>query len=365
MRNRSRMFQSCLLGLAVGDAMGHTVDVKSLSQIRDDYGPNGLLGYDLVNGYAEVTSYTQIPAFVANGLLICLTRQKLRGQNIPPLNCIALALREWSRSQHYCEQERNHCWLSTTPEMKRRRCMDTWMLTVLGGDRMGSPGAPVNRSDHPAALTGVIPIALLAKELGISDEDRNRLAAETIALTHGGQETFLSGAALVHILGLLLDDPQIRPEDMLENTVASIQFQFGRDFPQTMKIWEMLQHARTLAQSNTVAPADAMEQLGCKTGAEVLAGAIYAILTCGNDFDTAMITAVNHSGRSAAVGAVTGALLGVKLGRDALPEFYLESLEAAAVLTELASDMSQSGSLANIINLFDDEWDRKYLHGGL
>ena len=62
--------RGCLLGLAVGDAMGYAVDSKSWAEIQEDYGPNGLLGYDLVNGYADVTSYTQIAAFTCNGLLL-------------------------------------------------------------------------------------------------------------------------------------------------------------------------------------------------------------------------------------------------------------------------------------------------------
>ena len=49
-------YRGCLLGLAVGDAMGYTVDNRSWQEIQEDYGPNGLLGYDLVNGYADVTS---------------------------------------------------------------------------------------------------------------------------------------------------------------------------------------------------------------------------------------------------------------------------------------------------------------------
>ena len=56
MASRQSLYRGCLLGLAVGDAMGYTVDNKSWQEIREDYGPNGLLGYDLVNGYADVTS---------------------------------------------------------------------------------------------------------------------------------------------------------------------------------------------------------------------------------------------------------------------------------------------------------------------
>ena len=36
-------YRGCLLGLAVGDAMGYTVDNRSWQEIQEDYGPNGLL----------------------------------------------------------------------------------------------------------------------------------------------------------------------------------------------------------------------------------------------------------------------------------------------------------------------------------
>ena len=55
-------YRGCLLGLAVGDAMGMPVDDMTLEQIRENYGPNGLLGYDLRSDYAEITSYTQLAA---------------------------------------------------------------------------------------------------------------------------------------------------------------------------------------------------------------------------------------------------------------------------------------------------------------
>ena len=66
-----------------------------------------------------------------------------------------------------------------------------------------------------------------------------------------------------------------------------------------------------------------MEQLKCENAAQVLAGAVYTCLVAENDFDRAMIVAVNHSGRSAAVGALVGAILGLRLGEEALPEFYI------------------------------------------
>ena len=82
MRDLQSAYRGCLLGLAVGDAMGYTVDAKTWAEIQEDYGPNGLLGYDLVNGYADVTSNTQLAAFTCNGLLLGLTRGQLQGKMV-------------------------------------------------------------------------------------------------------------------------------------------------------------------------------------------------------------------------------------------------------------------------------------------
>ena len=80
---KPEFIRGCLLGMAVGDAMGYTVDSRSWKEIQEDYGPNGLLGYDLVNGYADVTSYTQLAAFTCNGLLLAMTRGQLKGVMAP------------------------------------------------------------------------------------------------------------------------------------------------------------------------------------------------------------------------------------------------------------------------------------------
>ena len=125
-----------------------------------------------------------------------------------------------------------------------------------------------------------------------------------------------------------------------------------------------MRQAIALAKKEDMDPIDAMEQLRCETGAQVLAGALYACLTCDGDFDSAMITAVNHSGRSCAVGSIAGAILGAILGAKALPEFYLECLEPAMLLIELADDLVQGCPMEMGSRLFDDDWDRKYLHGG-
>lgn len=356
------IFRGAMLGLAVGDAMGNTVDRHSLSEICEDYGPNGLLGYDLANGVAEVTSYTQLAAFAANGLLIGLTRGQIQGKTAPLERYVGLALKEWSRSQQYSEPERNYCWLSTVPELRRRRCMDTRMLDALSRP-LGTLEEPQYRSDQPSALTETLSVALAVSDLNFPQEKVDWLGARVIALTHGEPQAFLSGAVLTHVFSLLLQDPQMPLEVVLQLTQDALQLHFGPEYPQITRIWELLQYARALAQSDKFSQMEAMERLRCRTAPEVLAGVLYACATCHGDFDAALITAVNHSGRSAAVGAIVGAILGMRMGERALPDFYLECLEPAGLLMELADDLAQP--MAALGRVFDDDWDRKYLHGGV
>ena len=360
MGQRQYKNRSVLLGLAVGDAMGHAVDRRSLEEIRNDYGPNGLLGYDLVNGYADITSYTQLAAFTANGLLLGLTKGQTKGRIYSNIRYISMAIREWSRSQTFSLPEKKYCWLSNVPQMRRKFCMDNRMLDALSREELGSLDNIQYKSNHPGSLTTVVPLALLQPDLELPQEELNRLAAETIALTHGEPEAYITGAAFVHLLCLLLREPHTPISELVQNTIDSVGLQFG----QAGRIWELLQLALTLAVSPSVSPMEAMETLGCRTAAEVLAGAVYTVSTCGRDFDHAMITAVNHSGRSCAVGALAGAMLGAKLDDDDLPEFYLESLEAAPYITELADDLAAGFSDMVGLSLFDVDWERKYVYAG-
>ena len=347
-------YRGCLLGLAVGDAMGCAVDKKTLEQIRADYGPNGLLGYDLVNGCADVTSYTQLAAFVANGLLLGVSRGKT-----DYLRFVTLSLREWARNQNFHrDPEKSYCWIAKPKCLRLHLNRDARMLDALRAETLGTLDAPINRNGAPGALTTAVAIGLFFDQRRMEPAQIGMLAAQTVALTHGDPEAFLSAAVLAYSIAGILQEPERPLSEQFMQAAAAMQGQFRDRFgAQAALVAGQIERAIAMAQS----PAEQdMEKLECMSCPQVLAGAVYACLVCNGDFDTAMITAVNHSGLSAAVGAVTGAILGAGLGAEALPEFYLESLSAAPALEELAEDLAVGNPA---IGLFNDDWDHKYIQG--
>ena len=59
-------------------------------------------------------------------------------------------------------------------------------------------------------------------------------------------------------------------------------------------------------------------------GEEALAIALFCALKHFDNFENALIAAVNHGGDSDSTGAVTGNILGAAIGYGAIPKFFLD-----------------------------------------
>ncbi len=357
MDNKLSSYRGCLLGMAVGDAMGFPVDKKSWAEICEDYGPNGLLGYDLVNGSADITSYTQMAAFLCNGLLLAAIRGNVE---LYP-KYMAMSLREWAKSQQFRgTAEKTNCWVAQVPGMRRRHCMDTRILDALNRETLGTPEKPNFFSSNPTNITSAVAVSMIYDPERMNPRQIGALGAQAVAFTHGEPETYLAGAFVAYSIAGILRSPETPLVKQYTTAMDAVQTQFGEDYIQVVPLLEKIKKAMALTKDPELTPLAAMTMLGCTTATECVAGMVYATMIHPANFDEALIVSVNHSGSSCAVGALTGAVLGARLGEEALPEFYLESLEPVEVLQELAEDMTQARQITRI---FDDSWDQKYVQG--
>ena len=340
-------YRGCLLGLAVGDALGEPADKLTWDQIREDFGPQGLMGYAGDN--PRITSHTQLCAFTANGLLLGQTRGQLTGKMAPFARYMALAQKEWAKAQrpHSRQPERTYCWVYWVDQLRRRACGDSRMLEMLAADRLGTPEEPINSLDGSGSLTAAV-------AAGLFGADPARLGAEAVALTYGHSTALLSGAIVADLLHRVIHRRGEALEKLLRESLAAIEEQFSPQFPKARTVTAAVAYAMDLGLKRQ----GSLEMLVCQTAPQVLAGAAYVLMACGDDFDAAMVMAVNHSGRSANLASLVGAILGARLGERALPEFYVDGLDVVRPLCTLADDLYHGCP-----SPMDLDWDRKYIQG--
>ena len=340
-------YRGCLLGLAAGDALGQPADKLTWDQIREDFGPQGLMGY--AGDAPRVTSHTQLCAFTANGLLLGQTRGQISGKMAPFARYMALSQKEWAKAQrpHGPQPERTYCWVYWIDAFRRRACTDSRMLEMLAADHLGTPEEPINRLDGSGSLTAAV-------AAGLFGVDPAPMGADAVALTYGHSTAILSGAIAADLIHRIVRQRGKSLEILLRQTLAAVDDAFSPIFPKTRTVTAAVEYAmdRGLRRQGS------LELLVCQTAPQVLAGAAYTLMACGDDFDAAMVMAVNHSGRSSAVAALVGAILGARLGERALPEFYVEGLDVVEPLRDLADDLYRGCPFT-----MDLDWDRRYIQG--
>lgn len=366
MRLKQSCFRGCLLGLAVGDTLGYTVDDLSWQKIQLEFGPSGLGGYNTVNmpnGIAAICSHTQLAAYTCDGLLMGQSYGQSNGKMQPYVTYVRIAEREWACYQRGSQVQRNFCWVSRAQELRARRYTEPRMVDILIQKRLATMEDADNQCNTPGAVGPALAVGMFYDPGRISRAEIVRLGAEVVALTHGDPRAFVTGGALAYIISRTLWDGEKDLVKVTRETMEVLDRQFSREYPQTAEVNKLLAQALDQAEKPDLSPLFDMQGLNCQTMPEVLAGALYACLSARGDFEACMVTAVNHSGCSSAVGAVAGAILGSMLGEKGIPkDFYLDPLEPLELLQELADDMYRGCPIQQSGGIFDDLWDRKYVH---
>lgn len=63
-------YRGCLIGGAVGDALGYPVEFLSRKRILQQYAEEGITEYAVTNSVAQISDDTQMTLFTANGMIL-------------------------------------------------------------------------------------------------------------------------------------------------------------------------------------------------------------------------------------------------------------------------------------------------------
>lgn len=368
MSNLTDKYQGCLIGGAIGDALGYAVEFSSESSIFSRYGKSGITEYELQNGKAIVSDDTQMTMFTATALLDGITRGRLRGIMGSLASYIGFEYEGWYLTQtkpfpiDIEENYAKYSWLMNMPEMFKRRAPGNTCLSALASGEKGTLENPINNSKGCGGIMRVAPIGLyLAHFEHMTQEEIDTVGAEAAAITHGHELGYIPAAALVHIINMIVKNDNLSVLQAVNDSISAMQGLF-KNCTHIGYFTEMMKKAVDLAQKECDDLA-AIHQLGEGWVAEeTLAIAAYCGIKYQGDFEKAVCTAVNHNGDSDSTGAVCGNIIGAYLGYEAIPQKYKANLEFHDVLLELAEDLFNDCQMSEYGENRDQKWMKKYVN---
>lgn len=349
-RDMNRMdreyYTGCLLGGAVGDALGWPVEFKDLEYILKKYGPNGVENMSFgKTGLYEITDDTQMTLFTAEGLLRALSSTNHFGSAPDFAAMLKRSYLCWFASQGelwgketYPEGE-DVGWLLAIKGLHRRRSPGSTCLSALRGMTLLGHDIAANKSKGCGGVMRAAPVGLIAARInaGISADPVRRafdIGCQSAALTHGHPSGYYPAGVLAAVIAAVINGESI--EKGIELSLGFLQgCKVSRETVTALQAALRLHHdLRSLPSPEVV------ETLGSGwVGTEALAIGLYCAMAAKDDFALGVRLAVNHSGDSDSTGSIAGNILGALLGERAIPSGWLDRLELIDVIRQVGNDL--------------------------
>ena len=326
---RSR-FLGCLLGGAVGDALGYPVEFLEENAIRKKYGSKGIQILAQAGHPALVSDDTQMTLFAANAIVYTSKQGgALRGN-------LWTAYREWLGTQgdtsRMDDPDHPRMWVYREPRMHARRAPGNSCLSAIRySPHGGTMEKMVNNSKGCGTVMRAALFGLANRTYGGAEE----MAAADAALTHGHPLAWTCSALLAQLISWVVHQHPDRGTYRLEDVIPHLGK--GRD----PAAYALVNRAAALALNPLVPDLDGIHALGEGWVAEeALAIAVFCAVRYQDDFAAAIRAAVNHKGDSDSTGAICGNIMGAWLGKEAVEAaFDLDALELRDVIEKMATEL--------------------------
>ena len=339
--DRASRFRGCLLGGAVGDALGAPVEFLDLVSIKSRFGEEGIKDFAEAYGrLGAITDDTQMTLFTVEGILRAHVRSSLRGIGHFPSMAHRSYLR-WLSTQGVKKPglaQYESGFLVRIPELRHRRAPGTTCLAALEASIDKPDGGPAaNSSKGCGGIMRAAPAGLYtAVTRGDAGGEGGKLAfeggEECAAVTHGHSSGQLPAGYLSDLVFRLALGSELR--EAIELAQRDLLSHEGHEETLTAIL-----QAKDLADSG-LPPEVCLPHLGEGwTAPEALAIALFCSLRAG-DFEEGVRLAVNITGDSDSTGSITGNILGTLWGCHEIPDRWLSGLELRGLISEMADDLT-------------------------
>lgn len=340
----------CLMGGAIGDALGAPVEFMDYKTIVKNYGDQGVVDLTFPIGIkkAIITDDTQLTLFTAEGLLRSIVREKQRGiaKNNKDTSIIVFrAYLRWLYTQGlktpHWDNKSYDGWLIKVKKLHAYREPGVTSITTLGRGIMGTTVKPLNDSKKCGGVIRIAPVGLIENKEDVLD-----VGCRIGAITHGHPTAYITAGALAAIIYYIIEGLEI--EDAVQETIMRLgEYEYSKECV------EYLNKAVELAKLGE-ADVSKVKLLGEGFMAqETLAIGVYCALVCKDDFKKGVLLAVNHDGDSDSTASVTGNILGAYLGIEQIEEEFINRIELATEIKQMSQD---------VLSRYEDtdEWKKRY-----
>jgi ADP-ribosylglycohydrolase len=217
-------------------------------------------------------------------------------------------------------------WLVHQPLLHRVEAPGLTCLSALRSGLMGSTSWPLNDSKGCGGVMRVAPWGAFAAWRW-QPEEIYRTGVELAAITHGhpdGQHA--SGALAVTVAEL------VRGRNLAQALEVVLPLT-------TARIQKVITEAASLGEGGDLNPNEIEERLGAGWVGDEAYGIALAAAIAAPDLQTGLLAAVNHSGDSDSTGSICGNLLGSLFGEEMIPTAWLERLDGADLVAQVADDL--------------------------
>lgn len=364
MKNKSETnYIACLLGGAIGDALGAPIEFLKIDEIYSKHGENGVTDYvEFENNTGEFTDDTQLTLFTAEALLRAEHRAVLRGVGGALPKMAHYSYLRWLHTQNIginatniqlSDNDLTSGWLVKQKELYKKRYPGNTCIETLSSGIMGTIENPINNSKGCGTIMRMAPVGLFyfgKNELAFNT------ACELAAITHGHPTGYLSAGVFASIIADLAVNIDL--EIAIQQAVKILKKQ--NNHQETLATIEKSLCFFNKYQSNIDnINAKTIEELGKGWIAEeALSIALFCSLIYKNDFEKGVLLSINHSGDSDSTGSITGNLLGLINGIQKIPKKWITNLKHQTIVEEVAKDLHLQikGDSTNE----DEDWCEKY-----
>ena len=296
-------YRGCLLGLAVGDALGTTLEFKDPGSFQpiDDMVGGG--PFNLKTGqWTDDTS-----------MALCLAESLVECQGFNPTDQMQRYVRWWRKGH-----------LSSTGT-----CFDIGHTTSTALSQFERTGEPFSGATdpHSAGNGSIMRLAPVPLFFAGDIEEAIRLAGESSRTTHGAEEAV---DACRYLAGLILGSIMGSPKEGL----------LSQAFCPLPGLWEQRPFSPKIAQiaAGSFKQKTPPEIRGTGYVVDSLEAALWAFYH-SDSFEEGALLAVNLGDDADTTGAVYGQLAGAYYGQEGIPERWLEKLAYRGVIERLAEGL--------------------------